>query len=574
MTLVYRSTIGRRLTVSEGDGNISELSGSAGITFLPSGTGTVARSVSAVLGERVSILGYTGGVPDGSTNQDAAVLNAVTDVAGTGKTLWFPRQASQYVISAWPQVNLGGYTVAGDGWIRKEASVAASPGGAVRTSNVVTITTSAAHGFTTGQTVVIANVVPVGATSFNGTFVIASAPLTTTFTYAQTAANDTGGKGACSVVTDGSRIKVTGGGVALPYGYGTGKVASFGVRDIAFIGVSVTDGSYGLATNGSQSSSGFEFRNVAFTNFQYGVNPKSLSHTDFYHLDVSFCANPVLIGNGAFDINFYGAKGNWASNIGVADQVGGGYAVNFWGGEFDDAFVSDVVIAYSTGVYFYGTDLENASIIPTVASVQLTGGSYNWMINCTTAENFGINPALIISGGTYNGALGGAATGAGGITIGVGATNPIFDKVYHNGTLTNNSTSARITDPIGIGESIPGTLSVGGTVQPKQVPSTAWGVDFAAPAATPIAASGTYDVASGSGLIIIHDDTTGDAAAFLTYGGNVTKLGGAAAIVSGAPGASETGLFYNAGTVKYRIQNGYAVSHNYFISTLRTRNSS
>src|SRR3990167_2603233 len=39
MTLVYRSTVGRRLTVSEGDGNISELSGAGGMSFVQSGTG-------------------------------------------------------------------------------------------------------------------------------------------------------------------------------------------------------------------------------------------------------------------------------------------------------------------------------------------------------------------------------------------------------------------------------------------------------------------------------------------------------------------------------------------------------
>jgi uncharacterized repeat protein (TIGR02543 family) len=53
------------------------------------------------------------------------------------------------------------------------------------TSNVATITTFAPHGLTAGMTVVIASV----ATPFNGTFVIATVPSTTTFTYALTATN-------------------------------------------------------------------------------------------------------------------------------------------------------------------------------------------------------------------------------------------------------------------------------------------------------------------------------------------------------------------------------------------------
>jgi len=51
-----------------------------------------------------------------------------------------------------------------------------------RTTNIVTITTSVAHGFTAGQSVTVAAVTN---TSVNGTFVIASVPTTTTFTYAQ-----------------------------------------------------------------------------------------------------------------------------------------------------------------------------------------------------------------------------------------------------------------------------------------------------------------------------------------------------------------------------------------------------
>jgi len=70
------------------------------------------------------------------------------------------------------------------------ATIAAS--GAVRASNVVTITTTAAHNFLAGQTVTITGVTDA---TFNGTFVIASVPSTTTFTYSQTAANATSGSG-------------------------------------------------------------------------------------------------------------------------------------------------------------------------------------------------------------------------------------------------------------------------------------------------------------------------------------------------------------------------------------------
>jgi len=75
------------------------------------------------------------------------------------------------------------------------AFVGASPIGASRAANVVTITTLAAHGFAVGWSATIAGVIAVGATSFSGTFVITAVPSTTTFTYTQIAANDTGGGG-------------------------------------------------------------------------------------------------------------------------------------------------------------------------------------------------------------------------------------------------------------------------------------------------------------------------------------------------------------------------------------------
>jgi len=55
-----------------------------------------------------------------------------------------------------------------------------------RTSNVSTITTSAAHGYAVGYSVTVAATTNTG---FNGTFTITGTPTTTTFTYAQVAAD-------------------------------------------------------------------------------------------------------------------------------------------------------------------------------------------------------------------------------------------------------------------------------------------------------------------------------------------------------------------------------------------------
>ncbi len=65
---------------------------------------------------------------------------------------------------------------------------------AARAANVVTITTEVAHGLEVGDSVTVAGVTEVGATDFSGTFTVVTAPpaTPTVFTYAQTAANDTG----------------------------------------------------------------------------------------------------------------------------------------------------------------------------------------------------------------------------------------------------------------------------------------------------------------------------------------------------------------------------------------------
>jgi DNA-binding beta-propeller fold protein YncE len=68
----------------------------------------------------------------------------------------------------------------------------AATNGAVRASNVVTITTTAAHGFSVGQSVTVQGVTD---TSFLGTFVIQSVPSPTTLTYNQTGSDASSGGG-------------------------------------------------------------------------------------------------------------------------------------------------------------------------------------------------------------------------------------------------------------------------------------------------------------------------------------------------------------------------------------------
>ncbi|HEX2711251.1 MAG TPA: hypothetical protein VHM88_03375, partial [Candidatus Acidoferrales bacterium] len=72
-------------------------------------------------------------------------------------------------------------------------AVAAAPSGAVRSNNVVTITTTAPHALVPNEAVLVTGVADA---SFNGTFTVTSVPSATTFTYSQSAANATSGGGS------------------------------------------------------------------------------------------------------------------------------------------------------------------------------------------------------------------------------------------------------------------------------------------------------------------------------------------------------------------------------------------
>lgn len=128
---------------------------------------------------------------DGYTKYNATTL-------GSGKTQgaakYYTVGGTEHVLVAHGGKVYRDATLTG-GFIVAKTIAAAGVPGVSRATNVVTVTTTAAHGFVTGQYVIIAGVTD---SSFNGTFAIASTPATTTFTYAQTAANATSGGGTAT----------------------------------------------------------------------------------------------------------------------------------------------------------------------------------------------------------------------------------------------------------------------------------------------------------------------------------------------------------------------------------------
>jgi len=92
---------------------------------------------------------------------------------------------------------------------RREIAGNIAASGAIRQSNVVTITTTTAHGQDPGQRVEISGVPD---TTFNARFTIVSVPSTTTFTYSQNGADGTSGPGIVATAGRDPAGKITNGG--------------------------------------------------------------------------------------------------------------------------------------------------------------------------------------------------------------------------------------------------------------------------------------------------------------------------------------------------------------------------
>lgn len=141
-------------------------------------------------------------------------------------------------------------------------------------------------------------------------------------------------------------------------------------------------------------------------------------------------------------------------------------------------------------------------------------------------------------------------------------------------------------------DNLSGAISDGGTGAVKQVNGNipiavterhkAGGIDFYVNPVTgwqaasdltsfTIASGAEIVIATGSGLIILTDSTTGSTGLFLLGGGGVAYLGqssGAVWAATSTPSASQIGVYYSSG---YRIKNGTAATVTLFAATWKTR---
>lgn len=159
-------------------------------------TGTVVARVSPA-GQLLanSIIMPSGGSITGSGVADMSIGDS-NDTLSLGGGAFFVLGTKAYALVPFgagtsaptAQLHVVPTTAATKGVIVKAGTTTATINNVALTSNVATITTAAAHGFTVGQTVTNAGLTN---TVLNGAYIVASVPTSTTFTFAKTNANIT-----------------------------------------------------------------------------------------------------------------------------------------------------------------------------------------------------------------------------------------------------------------------------------------------------------------------------------------------------------------------------------------------
>lgn len=224
-----------------------------------------------------------------SMSSSAATLNC--PVTKTGSCRMVSQTVANITADARQPVN-GTKFIGGEiGWPRGTCIIQSI----VRASNTVTVTCAQAHTLSNGATLHVAGVTTgAGGTSFNGDFTIAtSGPTSTTFTYSQTAANDSSAGGWAGVKT---------------------TIASIQADDFLFDGVTFGD-DLGFALQGIAFGPVWFANRLKVANSTFAGLPASLDVATNYSNDGMFIGNTfsdgVTIGaNGTNNrfINNYGPQ--------------------------------------------------------------------------------------------------------------------------------------------------------------------------------------------------------------------------------------------------------------------------
>lgn len=486
----------------------------------------------------VSVLQF-GAVGDGVTD-DTAAIQAAIDSLSSGGTVQFP--CGNYKVTSALNVSISGIVLAGEN----------------RSKSIITTTSATAN-------VIVLDAGNVGVSNLR----------------IEHATTRTAGS-SISITTNASKIDVYQVDIVAPFiGISVPNVAIAKFESVDINGAVATTGKSIVVTGGFA---------VSFVDCIFRNDPaaRPASHIQIENVEDIVFSNCQCI-SGGINMNVIPGSGQdigllWCNDsqfddagtasIRLAPATGGAVNEVTINSPWIKGTTSDVLATTAGGGTISSLQVSNSLLVGTGEGITSSGAS-NLILN---GNKIGGHTTAISLTNTSGAVITGNIIGAHGLYSG----NSL--ALYLGGTTSNvivsnndmRSNVAGITDSSASPETnvFHFNSGVGGSITPFTVPSVDWGIDFSKRSGFAIAASGTYDLAVGSGLVLLHNNATGAMAMFLAFAGTVIKVAGDATIVSGAAASNQIGLVYNSGSGKYRISNGYAYSQDVYICTIKTRATS
>ena len=528
------------------------------VTFTQAGTGAITRNIQDKARESVSVKDF-GAVGDGVTDDTAAIQAAIDSLGAVGGMVQVP--PGTYKVSS--TLNISSYI-----YLKGSGAVASSILTNNSTGNVVYINgVSITPGCTVENLFFNSSVTRTAGSyivsnSSNGTFIknckmySAFDGISITGTSAQcikiedcqidntvnyginiTAFNNTSPNTSGIVVSYISRVLVT--GAITPNNCEAGiRIVSAG--DLTLYGVSTFFCKKGLhiCPTGTNTIQALNVTDSFFdTGDEFGVavTPETTASVRLANFTNVWCASNKMSGA------LLGGTGqiittNWL-NCTMAVNIG-------------------------QGLWIASTLAKNTSVIGGVYAQNSGSG----LAIVSGVSNFKIIGATI--GRTDSNGYAFGPNAGYGVNVIAGASN---NYIISNNIFTENTTGQLFDGGTGVDKTVYPNVGASTAVTINVAPVIDWGVDFAKQGAVLIQNGTPYLLGSGSGLVLVHNNTTGQLGMFLAFAGTVTKVSGAVTIVSGAAGLDQVGLSYNSGVAKYEVSNGYVAAQQINISTIKTR---
>ena len=538
MSLILDGTAGLFGNVTGGDisGNIIGLNGNS-IPVTSTGS-TTARSLANRFADVVNVKDF-GAVGDGVTDDTAAIQAAINSLS-SGGTVLLP--CGIYKTSSAINVSIAGIIIAGE-----------------NRSKTIIRTTSAT------SNVIVLNAGNVGISNLR----------------IEHAVTRTAGS-SISITTSASKIDVYQVDIVAPFiGISIPNIAIAKFESVDINGAVATTGKSIVVTGGFA---------ISFVDCIFRNDPaaRPASHIQIENVeDIIFSKCQCI--SGGINMNVIPGSGQaigllWCNDsqfddaatasIRLAPATGGAVNEVTINSPWIKGTTNDVLATTAGGGTISSLQVSNSLLVGTGEGITSYGAS-NLILN---GNKIGNHTAAISLNDTSGAVITGNVIGShglyGGNTLAIYLGGTTSNVIVSNNDMRSNITGINDSSASPETNVFHFNSGVGGSITPFTVPSADWGIDFSKRSGFTIAASGTYLLGIGSGLVLLHNNSTGDLAMFLAFAGTVTKVSGAATMVSGAAGANQIGLSYNGGSGKYEISNGYASSQQVYICTIKTRSAS